>query len=124
MINPSSTQRVAAATSAGISRTEPAVPVAGAQAGASDLLVVPVALVAHAVPVAALVAQGGLKNPGEAAAIPIWIVGFTCGLGAWAVARHLSAGRTDWLSRYLDTPVPYLVIGFLIWMISGFILYS
>jgi DNA-binding helix-hairpin-helix protein with protein kinase domain len=120
-VNRSKPPRPGAAAPTRTIRAAPPVPT---QAGASDLLVVPFAVVAHAVPVGALIAQGGLGNPGAANAIPIWIAGFVCGLSAWAVARRLANGRTDWLGRYLATPVPYLVVGFLLWMISGFILYS
>jgi hypothetical protein len=81
-------------------------------------------VLAHIAPVGALVAQAQLRNPGEAAAIPIWIVGLACGLAAWAIARWLMGSRSDWLGGYLDTPIPYLIVGFLLWLVFGFALYS
>lgn len=81
-------------------------------------------VLAHIAPVGALVAQAQLSNPGEAAAIPIWIAGLACGLTAWAIAGWLMGSRSDRLGDYLETPIPYLIVGFLLWLIFGFVLYS
>jgi hypothetical protein len=78
----------------------------------------------HCVPVVALVAQAGLRNRGSAAAIPMWLVGFAGGLALWATARSLAGDRRGRLSTYLETPIAYLVVGFALWLILGFALYS
>ena len=105
----------------------PAAPVTRGKPSAlilSDVAVAALIVLMHMVPVAALVAQGGLKNHGSAAAIPIWLAGFTAGLIAWGIVRLAVGARPGPLEGYLETPVPYLITGFFVWLIFGFVLYS
>ena len=89
----------------------------------SGIAVIPLLVLMHLVPVVTLIAQGSLSNPGAAAAIPIWLAGFACGLGLWCIARVVAQERTGLVSDYLATPIPYLGVGFVLWLIFGFALY-